>query len=368
MDILWTGTFVPEFERNKRLREYLTESGAEVRQVRQRLWPEDRVAAFTESRLRIVARMIFVYPVLFLRLLLARRPDVYLVSYPGWFDVPFVKLIAGLKRRPVVFDVFISLYDTAISDRQLTGADSGIAMLARWIDRVSMKMSDRIISDTRTHADFLAALSGIPPDRFGIVYLGADESVFEPVTVEPDPNTVVFYGTFVPLQGADVIVRAAKRLSDTGVRVRLIGAGQTLKETMTLADELGVTNVDFLGRMPQIELKNELARAALCLGIFGKTAKASRVVPHKVYEALAAGKPVLTGRTEAIEEVFDEDEVLSVPPADPNQLADAIQVAIEDPDGLRQVARAGRARFLRDFARKPQSERLIRELSQVAAG
>lgn len=367
MNILWTGTFVPEFERNKRLGEYLAESGARVRQVRQRLWPEDRVAAFTESRLKVVGRMAYVYPVLFLRLVIARRPDVYLVSYPGWFDVPVVKLVASLKRRPVVFDVFISLSDTAISDRQLAGTDSGVAKLAGWIDRVSMRMSDRIISDTRTHADFLAALSGIPSERVGVVYLGADESVFGPVAVEPDPNTVLFYGTFVPLQGADVIVQAAKRLSNTGVRIRFIGAGQTLDETVNLADELGVKNVDFLGRMPQLELKNELAGAALCLGIFGKTAKASRVVPHKVYEALAAGRPVLTGRTEAIKEVFHENEVLLVPPTDPDKLAEAIHSAIKDQDKLREVAQAGRTRFLRDFARKPQSERLIRELSRVVA-
>jgi glycosyltransferase involved in cell wall biosynthesis len=367
MDILWAGTFVPEFERNKRLGEYLAESRASVRQVRQRLWPEDRVAAFAESRVKVVGRMTYVYPVLFLRLVIARRPDVYIVSYPGWFDVPVVKLVAWLKRRPVVFDVFISLYDTAISDRQLAAIGSRVARIARWIDRVSMRMSDRIISDTRTHADFLAALSGIPSERFGVLYLGADESVFRPIAVEPNPNTVLFYGTFVPLQGADVIVQAAQQLSDTGVRIRFIGAGQTLNETLSLADELGVRNVDFLGRMPQWELKNELARAALCLGIFGKTAKASRVVPHKVYEALAAGRPVLTGRTEAIEEVFHENEVLSVAPADPGKLADAIRSAIEDQDGLREAARAGRARFLRDFARKPQSERLIQELARVVS-
>lgn len=367
MDILWAGTFVPDFERNKRLGEYLAESQAGVRQVWQRLWPDDRVEAFAESRLKVVGRMAIVYPVLLLRLVIARRPDVYFVSYPGWFDLPVVKLVAWLKRRPVVFDVFISLYDTAISDRQLAAIGSRAARIARWIDRVSMRMSDRIISDTRTHADFLAALSGLPSERFGVVYLGADESVFRPIAVEPDPNTVLFYGTFVPLQGADVIVRAAQQLSDMDVRFRFIGVGQTLDETMNLADELGVNNVDFLGRMPQPELKNELAGAALCLGIFGKTTKASRVVPHKVYEALAAGRPVLTGRTAAIEEVFHENEVLSVPPADPDKLADAIRLAIEDPEGLGQFAQAGRARFLADFARKPQSERLIRELARVVS-
>lgn len=365
MDILWSGTYVREFERNERLAEYLEASGSAVRHVHRGLWPSDRVEAFQRGRVKIFARMLHVYPMLFFQLLFARRPDVFLVSYPGWFDIPIVKLVALLKRRPIVFDIFISLYDTAVTDRELAATRSGIAKFAKSIDRLSMRLSDRILSDTRTHATFLAEIAGLPPTRFGVVYVGADETVFKPSNDDPDPTRLVFYGTFVPLQGVDVIVRAASRLSDLDLRFRLIGAGQTLKATMQLAADLEVMNVEFVPPMPLAELMTEMSQAALCLGVFGTSPKVSRVVPHKVYEALAAGRPLITGQTGAIKEIFDEGELLAVPTGDPDELARAIKEAIEDRNLLKDVAQAGRARFVRDFARKPQSDRLMQELGQV---
>ena len=367
IDVIWAGTYIPEFERNARLAEYLEESGAGVRQVRQRLWPSDRLAAIAGSKLKIAARMALVYPVLLFRLLFTSRPDLYLVSYPGWFDVPIVKLVAWLKRCPIVFDIFISLYDTVVTDRELASTHSVTGKVAKLIDRVSMRMSSRILADTRTHADFLAESAGLSSVRFGVLYVGADEAVFQPSDVEPDPTRLVFYGTFIPLQGVDVIVKAASRLSDTDLSFRLIGHGQTLKNAKQLAADLGVKNVEFTGQMTLGELNAEMAQATLCLGVFGKTPKTARVVPHKVYEALAAERAVLTGRTSAIREVFEEGELLTVPADDPVALANAIRVGMEDRVMLNRVAQAGRARFLRDFARKPQSDRLIEELERALA-
>jgi glycosyltransferase involved in cell wall biosynthesis len=366
VDVIWAGTFVPGFERNKRLAEYLAAGDAVVRVVRADLWPEDRISAFSSSRLRTMSRMLWVYPALFLRLLTARRPDVYLVSYPGWFDVPVVKLVALLKRRPLVFDVFISLYDTAVTDRELASPSSLVARTARFVDRLAIRLSDRFIADTKTHGQFLATLANVPSRRFGVVYLGADEQVFDPASgVNVEPRSIVFYGTFVPLQGTEVIVQAARELGDLKVSLRMIGEGQTLAGTQALAEDLGLGNVDFPGRLSQPELRDVMASAAICLGVFGRTAKADRVVPHKVYEALAVGRPVITGRTAAIAEVFESDELIAVAPNDPDAIAGAIRAGLDDPEKLESVGRAGHARFVRDFSVGPQSARLMDELRRV---
>ena len=55
---------------------------------------------------------------------------------------------------------------------------------------------------------------------------------------------------------------------------------------------------------PQAELPALIASADVALGIFGRTEKARRVVPHKVFQSLGMRKPVITARTPAVEEFF----------------------------------------------------------------
>lgn len=362
MDVVWAGTFVPGFERNKRLSEYLEHAGISPRVIRVDLWPDDRVGAFAGGRLRVVLLMLLVYPWLLVRLLASRRPDVYLVSYPGWFDVPVVKLAAIIKRRPVVFDVFISLYDTAVTDRRLASERSWAARVAGTVDRISMRWADRILADCRSHAAFLADLSKSDVARFGVVYLGADEGVFRPIASAQDDRLVLFYGNFVPLQGVDVIVRAAAELEERGVRFRMIGDGQTMEMARSLVKDLDVSNIELPGRRPQAELVKEMASAAVCLGIFGETPKADRVIPHKLYEALACGRPVVTADSTAVREVFAEGEVASVPRGDHHALASSIEALLLDDEELWRLADLGRKRFVTDFSLLPQGRRLADEL------
>jgi glycosyltransferase involved in cell wall biosynthesis len=365
MRVCWTGTFEPSFERNKRLREYLEAASVEYREVRVNVWPKDRVSAFTRGRLQVMLRMLVAYPVLLVRLLAAPRPDVYLVSYPGWFDVPVVKLVALIKRCPVVFDIFISLYDTAVSDRNLAPSGSYIARLARTLDRMSMRLVQRVIADCPAHARFQADLAGIPLDRFGILYIGADEKVFRPVDgVNVDDDLIVFYGTFVPLQGVEWIIRAAAKLKERRYRFRLIGRGQDKRAAIDLAESLGASNIEFVDFLPQPDLVRELASAALCLGIFGTSDKANHVIPHKIFEALACGRPTLTGSTSAVTGVLSGDVAVS-PVGDASTLAESITRLMEDESLLQGLGSKGRARFVEDFSLHAQGQRLHDELEKV---
>jgi glycosyltransferase involved in cell wall biosynthesis len=69
-------------------------------------------------------------------------------------------------------------------------------------------------------------------------------------------------------------------------------------------EEHGLDNAEFQDRIPLSRLPVEIAQADLCLGIFGRTEKSRRVVPHKIYQALAMGKAVVTARNPAVEEFF----------------------------------------------------------------
>jgi glycosyltransferase involved in cell wall biosynthesis len=73
------------------------------------------------------------------------------------------------------------------------------------------------------------------------------------------------------------------------------------------------------------EYERELTDADICLGIFGATGKAQRVIPSKVYDALAVGRPIITADTPAIRELLTHGEDVWLCPAnDGVALAEAI--------------------------------------------
>ena len=94
--------------------------------------------------------------------------------------------------------------------------------------------------------------------------------------------------------------------------------------------------------------------------------KAGRVVPNKLFEALAVGRPVVTADTEAIRSAFD-GEVATVPPGDPGALAGAIRELLDDPERLGHLAAAGRARFVESYSEPALTRLLERIIADVGA-
>jgi glycosyltransferase involved in cell wall biosynthesis len=116
---------------------------------------------------------------------------------------------------------------------------------------------------------------------------------------------VLFFGSFLPLHGVEIIAEAALLLAkEKAIRFRFIGQGQTYPQVRAFFKEHGLDNADFLGRLSLSRLPGEIAKADICLGVFGRTEKSRRVVPHKIYQALAMGKAVVTARSPAVEEFF----------------------------------------------------------------
>ena len=119
----------------------------------------------------------------------------------------------------------------------------------------------------------------------------------------------------------------------------------------------GLDNVFFEARIPYAELPARIRRADILLGVFGTTQKAGRVIPNKVFQALAAGRPVVTQRSAAYPEPAPTSSAMAfVPPGDPQALADAVAAWALDPEAL--IRRQGAARHLYETC---FSEALIRD-------
>lgn len=334
--VCYFGHYNPSYSRNRILMKALRRAGAQVVEVCSRERGLTRYRALFRKAVRIPF-------------------DVMLVGFPGHTDMPLARLLCSLKRRPLFFDAFLSLYETSVEDRQLVKPQSFTATRLFWMDKLACWLADVVLLDTATHIDYFVQTFRIPRAKFRRVWVGADDDIMKPApaALPPEQFTVFFYGTFIPLHGIDHIVRAAKILQDAGDNVRfvIVGNGQTFTQVRRTANDLNVSNVTFLGRVPYEALPNLMLRSHVCLGIFGDTPKAMRVIPNKVFDGLAVARPVITAETPAVHEAFTPGEhILTCRPADPQALAQAIILLKSDYDLRTRLSKLGYSLFKENFS------------------
>ena len=254
----------------------------------------------------------------------------------------------------LVFDVFISAYDTAVMDRKLVKPDSIKAKYYYMLDKLSCGLADIVIVDTKQHLKYFNKEFGIPRNKIKVIYVGSDNDFFYPRKIrKPTRNNklkIYFYGTFIPLHGIEYIVEAANILKNENIEFYMIGKGQTYNYILSLVKKLELKNVKFLGTVKYEKLPIFLSQADICLGIFGSSDKAKRVIPNKVFDALAMKKPIITADTPAIREVLrNKKNVLLCEPANPYALADAILELKYDCELRRRIAVSGYRTYINNF-------------------
>lgn len=314
MRVLYFGTYERRYPRNAQVISCLRTAGVEVRERHEPVWDrmEHKWAAGIGSALRLGRAQT--------RLLTRPGPrdfDVVLVGYPGHLDLPAARRAA--QSRPVVFNPLVSLADTLVADRGRFHSGSLPARVLEAIDRRALRSADLVVADTDAHADYFASLANLDRARIAVCFVGAEERIFKPGWVPEEPFCCLFVAKLIPLHGLETVLEAARIASD--VAFRIVGNGQLAP---LLRDRSA--NVEWIPWVEYERLPAELGRAGCSLGIFGGSEKATRVIPNKVFQALACGTPVITADTPGARELLgDGTSALLVPPGDPEALAKAIR-------------------------------------------
>jgi glycosyltransferase involved in cell wall biosynthesis len=306
------------------------------------------------------------------RMLRKERPDLIVVPFPGASDVPLAAAWRLVHGTPVVFDCYVSLYDSSIRDRHRFRPWSRQGLALWLLDAAACRLSNVNLIDTMTHADYIEKLIRLPPGKFYVVPVGYGvelEANGAAGSQQQSPD-VFFYGSYVPLQGTTVIAEALRQLEEAGDQLTsvLVGNGQTraateavlagMKKPPTLIDEL-----------PPSELYERMKRGGISLGIFGSSAKASNVVPNKVFDAAALGLPIITADTPAVREYFRPGkDLIVVPPADPASLAAAIRGLHADGDLRARLGRSARRRVVEVAGPDVIARRLALAIARARTG
>jgi glycosyltransferase involved in cell wall biosynthesis len=371
-----TYTIAEGYPVNRVLLKGLRQAGAGVEECRQEMWGSGPLHELFRrlgswSTLRLAGAGVMAWLRLALQYYRTGEHDVVVVGYVGHFDVLLARVLNLWRRRPIVLVAFISLYDTVVVDRSLS-LQSCKAGLLKAIDRLAFSAADLVLVDTEAHGRYYSQLFGLPSNRFRRSFVGEDDDEFRPVAAEPGEREgafqILFFGTYVPLHGIPSIIEAAEcLLGEADMAFTLIGNGQLFPELRQAAEERRLGNIRFVGQwVGTSQLVRHIGRCDVCLGIFGRTEKAARVIPYKVFDALAMRKPVITMDSPAIRELLQHEvTALLCEPGSGESLAHSLLRLRDDPGLADDLAREGFAQFKRSGCPQAIGQKLLGGLGPV---
>jgi glycosyltransferase involved in cell wall biosynthesis len=377
--VCYFGTYRAEYSRNKIMIEGLRRSGVEVIECHETLWRgiEDRVQTASGGwrKPSFWSRVIGAYLRLIWRYLRTPVHDLVIVGYPGQFDVYLARLLSWLRGKPLVWDVFMSIYLIALE----RGLDQRSAFTINWIRRIerrALRLPNLLIHDTEPYVQWLCETHDLEPARFRLVPTGADDRIFQPAgqpRAADGQFQVIYYGTFTPNHGVQYIIEAARYLTDEAdmrakIQFDLIGDGPDRPEAESLVREYDLGNVNFVGWLEPEDLIQRAAQADLCLGAFGTTPQSIMTVQNKLYEGLAMARPVVSGEAAAVQQALKAGhEIYLCQRADGQSLAKAILALYRNPELRESLSREGHRAFVDKYSLAQIGARYRAHLLQIAA-
>lgn len=185
MRICYLGTYDRRRPRNRNIIKGLRQNKIEVLECHYSPWGEVEDKSTLHGpfkKLLVLLRFIMVYPCLIFKYLLTESHDAVIVGYLGHIDMFIARPLASLRRKPLIFDAFLSLYDTVVNDRKLSSPDGFIGRSCFFIDKTACRMADIVLLDTDAHIDYFVNTFHLPREKFRRVFVSADESLFYPTT------------------------------------------------------------------------------------------------------------------------------------------------------------------------------------------
>ncbi len=343
--ILWWGRFAPEYSRNRILRSLLEISGFRIFDFR----PQISLLGSLQAR--------------FAKL---EVPDAVWVPAFRQTDFASARHYADKHHIPLIFDPLISAWDKKVFERKkYSESDIRARRLLNW-ERSLFSRADLVIADTELHAQFFVEKLGVERHKVSVIPVGAEEQLFTEQPFKPiaDRPEILFYGSFIHLQGPEVIIEAARQVPQA--RWTMLGEGP-LKEICQKKGDAHA-HIHFEDWIPYETLPERIGKADILLGIFGSSQKPGRVIPNKAYQSLACGRPLITRQSAAYPtdlQQHSESGLVFIPPGDPDALAAAAKNLVSQPEQLPAMGKSARLSYDRFFSEKSIHTNLLDSFAKL---
>jgi glycosyltransferase involved in cell wall biosynthesis len=222
------------------------------------------------------------------------------------------------------------------------------------LERALMNSTDLFLFESAFARDTYQRMIGTPAGLVRCVFNGVTADEFDPIVKATDATDIVYVGEFRHIKGTDLLIDAVARLHADGklVTLTLAGDGEEIDNLKAQIQRLGLTEaVRFIGHVK--------ARYGFSKGNVLIVPSRGDSMPYVVIEAAAAGIPMMAANVGGIPEIFGPQTEALFAPNIVGAMADAIEIALEDPDAALARAKSLRERIFLHFSQKAMVEGVL---------
>ena len=242
-----------------------------------------------------------------------------------------------------------------------------LILLSEWLERFLYRRADRVMVNS---PGFLEPVTSRGAKRVELIPNGADPSMFDPnndgmefrrSNQLTDKFVVLYAGAHGMSNDLEVVLDAAALLVDRNeIQLVLLGDGKEKPALMTRAQKMDLKNVTFLPSVPKTEMASALAGADACLAILKPLEEYKTTYPNKVFDYMAAGRPVVLAIDGVIREVVEAAGCgIFAAPGSADEVANAIRQLAADKKESRIMGLQGRDYLQKYFSRAAIGEKLL---------
>ncbi len=365
-----TGVVPPEYRRKLRclvVREMSDGAGV----IRTWLWPRPNRGALG----RMLSFASFSVSAAISGLFLS-RPDAVIATSPqllvglsGWW-------LARAKRVPFVLEVR-DLWPESLAAVGMGREGSALHRALATIACFLYRESDHIVVVTPAFKEHLIDCWKVPAEKISIVQNGVESDVFQPAA----PSVVLreeleaagkflmcYIGTMGMAHGLDTILQSATQISHSNSQVvfALVGEGAEKRRIADKVRSMGLANVRIVDQQPREKIPAYICASDACLVLLRDTPLFKTVIPTKMLEYMACGRPIILGVDGQARKIMEEANAgIFVPPEDASALTEAIIRLANDAKLRDALGDNGRRHILAHFSRQKTADEYLDLLSRI---
>jgi glycosyltransferase involved in cell wall biosynthesis len=251
-----------------------------------------------------------------------------------------------------------------------------LIVLSQWLEKFLYRRADRVMVNS---PGFLEPVTGAGAKRVDLIPNGADPSMFDPSDEGvifrqsnklQDKFVVLYAGAHGMSNDLNVVLDAARLLADkNNIHIILLGDGKEKPALIAQAKEMKLSNVTFLPSVPKTEMASALAGADACIAILKPLEEYKTTYPNKVFDYMAAGRPVVLAIDGVIREVVEAAGCgIFATPGNAEEITEAIHKLAANSEHSRAMGLKGRKHLEENFSRAVIGDKLIGLLEELASG
>lgn len=191
--------------------------------------------------------------------------------------------------------------------------------IGKIIEKMTLKRADKVVTINEKLKDY-AINMGASPDKTHVIRAGIDAERYDPnidgseirkeYGIKEDDSVLFFMGTLFSFSGLKEVALELAKMKDEKPEIKLlfVGKGDAFDDLRKIRDEHHLENrIILTGRQPFKRIPEFLATADICLLPAYNNDIMRNIVPIKMYEYMAMGKPVITTKLPGVMEEFGDD-------------------------------------------------------------